>query len=148
MINGEFVNDLAGLLHDVTTSGKTQTFYDVDAKIETMGLTICKNFKEVPVFWNFFQGSARQAMIQNLEVNGQDKEVWRKAVDKITDLLHDNTMLTLENTSDTVKYTETYLNREITNPDNHTAVLKADTSDSKEILALKTELAESLGQPK
>ncbi len=56
MINGEFVNDLAGLLHDVTTSGKTQTFYDVDAKI-AMVLTICKNFKEVPVFWNFFQGS-------------------------------------------------------------------------------------------
>ena len=51
-------------------------------------------------------------------------------------------MLTLENTSDTVKYAETYLNREITTSDNHAAVLKADTSDSKEILALKTELAE------
>ena len=142
MINGEFVNDLAGLLHDVTTSGKTQTFYDVDAKIATMGLTICKNFKEVPVFWNFFQGSVRQAMIQSLAANGQDKEAWRKAADKIADLLHDNTMLTLENTSDAVKYTETYLNREITNPDNHAAVLKADASDSKEILALKAELAE------
>jgi hypothetical protein len=107
-----------------------------------MGVTICKNFKEVPVFWNFFQGSVRQAMIQSLAVNGQDKEAWRKAADKITDLLHDNTMLTLENTSDTVKYTETYLNREITNPDNHAVVLKADASDSKEILALKTELVE------
>ncbi len=41
-----------------------------------------------------------------------------------------------------MKYTETYLNREITNPDNHAAVLKADASDSKEILALKAELAE------
>jgi hypothetical protein len=51
-------------------------------------------------------------------------------------------MFTLENTSDTVKYTETYLDREITNPDNHAAFLKADVSDSKEILALKTELAE------
>jgi hypothetical protein len=61
MINGEFVNDLTGLLHDVTTSGKTQTFYDVDAKIATMGLTICKNFKEGPVFWNFFQGRVRQS---------------------------------------------------------------------------------------
>jgi hypothetical protein len=81
-------------------------------------------------------------MIQSLVTNGQDKEAWRKAADKITDLLHDNTMLTLENTSDAVKYTETYLNREITNPDNHAAVLKADESDSKEILALKTELAE------
>jgi hypothetical protein len=48
----------------------------------------------------------------------------------------------LENTSDTVKYTETYLNREITNLDNHVAVLKADVSDSKEILALKSELTE------
>jgi hypothetical protein len=142
MINGEFVNDLAGLLHDVTTSGKTQTFYDVDAKIATMGLTICKNFKEVPVFWNFFQGSVRQAMIQSLAANGQDKDAWRKAADKIADLLHDNTMLTLENTSDAVKYTETYLNREITTSDNHATVLKADVSDSKEILALKAELAE------
>ena len=142
MINGEFVNDLAGLLHDVTTSGKTQTFYDVDAKIATMGLTICKNFKEVPVFWNFFQGSVRQAMIQSLAANGQDKDAWRKAADKIANLLHDNTMLTLENTSDAVKYAETYLNREITTSDNHAAVLKADTSDSKEILALKAELAE------
>ncbi len=51
-------------------------------------------------------------------------------------------MLTLENTSDAVKYTETYFNREITNPDNHVSVLKADVSDSKEILALKAELAE------
>jgi len=81
-------------------------------------------------------------MIQILEANGQDKEAWRKAADKISDLLHDNTMLTLENTSDTVKYSETYLNYGITNPDNHTAVLKADVSDSKDILALKSELAE------
>ena len=142
MVNGEFVNDLAGLLHDVTTSGKTQTFYDVDVKIVTMGLTICKNFKEVPVFWNFSQGSVRQAMIQSLAANRQDKEEWRKASDKIADLLHDNTMLTLENTSDTVKYTETYLNREITNTDNHVAVLKVDVSDSKEILVLKVKLTE------
>jgi hypothetical protein len=138
-LNGEFVNDLTGLLHDVTTSGKTQTFYDVDAKIATMGLTICKNFKEVPVFWNFFQGSVRQSMIQNLSTNGQDKDVWRKAVDKITNLLHDNTILTLENTSDAVKYAETYLNREITTSDNHAGVLKTDTSDSKEILVLKVD---------
>jgi hypothetical protein len=138
----KLVNDLSGLLHDVTTSGKTQTFYDVDVKIATMGLTICKNFKEVPVFWNFFQGSVRQVMIQNLPTNGQDKDAWRKVADKITDLLHDNTMLTLENTSDTVKYTETYLNREITTSDNHAEVLKADASDSKEILALKGEMTE------
>jgi hypothetical protein len=81
-------------------------------------------------------------MIQSLAVNGQDKDAWRKAADKIADLLHDNTMLTLENTSDTVKYTETYLNREITTSDNHATVLKADVSDSKEILVLKAELAE------
>jgi hypothetical protein len=68
--------------------------------------------------------------------------VWCKAVDKIANLLHDNTILTLENTSDTVKYTETYLNREITTSDNHVGVLKADTSDSKEILVLKVELEE------
>jgi hypothetical protein len=36
MINGEFVDDLTSLLHDVTTSGKTQTLYDVDVKIATM----------------------------------------------------------------------------------------------------------------
>jgi hypothetical protein len=41
-----------------------------------------------------------------------------------------------------VKYTETYLNREITTSDNHATVLKADVSDSKEILALKAELVE------
>ncbi len=77
MINGEFVNDLTSLSHDVTTSGKTQTLYDVDAKIATMGQTICKNFKEVPIFWDFFQVSVRQSMIQILESNGQDKDAWR-----------------------------------------------------------------------
>ena len=137
MINGEFVNDLTGLLHDVTTSGKTQTFYDVDAKIATMGLTICKNFKEVPVFWNFFQASVRQAMIQSFAANRQDKDGWRKAADKIANLLHDDTMFTLDNTSATMKRTETYLEFETTTSDNHTAVMKSDTSDSKEILALK-----------
>ena len=55
MINGEFVNDMTSLLHDVTTSGKTQVLYDVDTKIATMGLIVSKNFKEVTVFWNFFQ---------------------------------------------------------------------------------------------
>ena len=142
MINGKFVNDLASLLHDVTTSGKTQTLYDVDAKIATMGLTICKNFKEVPVFWDFFQGSVRQAMIQSLAANGQDKDAWRKAADKIANLLHDDTMLTLANTSEAMKCAETHLQREATTSDKHAVVLKADTSDSKEILALKAELAE------
>jgi hypothetical protein len=142
MINGEFVNNLASLLHDVTTSGKTQTLYDVDAKIATMGLTICKNFKEVPVFWDFFQGSVRQTMIQSLAANGQDKDAWRKASDKIANLLQDDTMLTLANTSEAMKCAETHLQREATTSDKHAAVLKADTSDSKEILALKAELAE------
>jgi hypothetical protein len=40
-----------------------------------------------------------------------------------------------------MKYTETYLERIIETSDND-AVLKADVSDSKEILVLKTELAE------
>jgi hypothetical protein len=142
MINGEFVNDLVSLLHDVTTSGKTQTRYDVDAKIATMGLTICKNFKEVPVFWDFFQVSVRQVMIQSLAANWQDKNAWRKAADKIANLLHDDTMLTLANTSEAMKCAETHLQREATTSDKHAAVLKADTSDSKEILALKVELAE------
>ncbi len=41
-----------------------------------------------------------------------------------------------------MKHTETYLKRETTTSDNHTVVLKADESDSKEILALKAELVE------
>jgi hypothetical protein len=40
-----------------------------------------------------------------------------------------------------MKYTETYLEREIETSDND-AVLKVDVSDSKEILVLKTELTE------
>ena len=38
MINGEFVEDLSNLLQEVTTSGKTQIFYDVDAKLATLTL--------------------------------------------------------------------------------------------------------------
>jgi hypothetical protein len=142
MINGEFVNDLTSLLHDVTTIGKTQTLYDVDAKIATMELIVCNNFKEVPVFWNFFQGIVRETMIQSLVANGQDKDAWRKDTDEIVNLLHDDTYLTLENTSADMKHVETYLNRETTTSDNHTVVLKPDVSDSKEIFVLKTELAE------
>jgi predicted GNAT family acetyltransferase len=111
-------------------------------KQATMGLIDCKNFKEVPVFLNFFQGSVRQAMIQSLAANGQDKDAWRKATDEIANLLHDDAMLTFENTSDVMKCAETYLEREITTSDNHAAVLKADASDSKEILTLKTEPVE------
>jgi predicted nucleic-acid-binding protein len=107
-----------------------------------MGLIVCKNFKEVPVFWNFFQGSVRKTMIQRLVTNGQDKDAWRKTVDEIVNLLYDDTMLTLENTSVVMKHVETYLNRETTTSDNHAVVLKADESDFKEILALKAELAD------
>ena len=39
MINDEFVEDLSNLLHKVTTSGKTQTFYDVDSKLDVQTRT-------------------------------------------------------------------------------------------------------------
>jgi hypothetical protein len=51
-------------------------------------------------------------------------------------------MLTLENISEAIKCAETYLEREAMTPDNPAAVLKDDTSDSKEILAIKAELVE------
>ena len=41
-----------------------------------------------------------------------------------------------------MKRAETYLECETTTSDNHVVVLKADTSDSKEIVAYKTELVE------
>jgi hypothetical protein len=60
----------------------------------------------------------------------------------ITNLLHDDTKLILENTAAVMKRAETYLECETASSDNHTTVLKDDTSDSKEILAFKAELAE------
>ena len=60
----------------------------------------------------------------------------------ITNLLHDDTMITLENTSAVMKRAETYLEREVTTSDKHTVVLKADASDSNENLGLKAELTE------
>ncbi len=81
-------------------------------------------------------------MIQNLADYGQDKDTWHKVEDEIVNLLHDDTILTLENTSATMNHTERYLNCETTTSDNHTVVLKVDVSDSKEILALKTDLSE------
>ena len=54
MINGEFVEDLSNLLQEVTTRGKTQTFYDVDVKLATLTLNIIQNFKDVSVFMNLF----------------------------------------------------------------------------------------------
>ncbi len=70
-------------------------------------------------------------MIQSLPANGQDKDASHKAADKIADLLHDSTMLTLENTSDVVKYTETYLNREITTSDNQATVTTTQGGGSR-----------------
>ena len=74
MINGEFVEDLSNLLHEVTTSGKTQTFNDVDAKLATLTLNFIQNFKDVSSFMNHFQTSARQSMIKRLETHGADKD--------------------------------------------------------------------------
>ena len=51
-------------------------------------------------------------------------------------------MLTLENTSETIKRVQTYLDRDMTSSDTPTAVLQAHTSESKTILTLKTELTE------
>ena len=59
MINDEFVEDLTNLMYEVTTRGKTETFYDVDAKLATMTLNIIQNFKDVPTFMNLFQASVR-----------------------------------------------------------------------------------------
>jgi hypothetical protein len=41
-----------------------------------------------------------------------------------------------------MKRDKTYFNHETTTSDNHSAILKADALDSKEILALKAELTE------
>ena len=70
------------------------------------------------------------------------KEAWLNATDVIVNLLHDDTIHTLENKSAVMKRVEKYLEWEVTTSDNHTTVLKADTSDYKEILALKAELTE------
>ena len=81
MINGEFVEDLSNLLQEVMTSGKTQTFYDVDSKLDALTLNIIQNFKDVTTFMNLFQASARQSMIKRLAANGVDKDAWRKGED-------------------------------------------------------------------
>ena len=61
---------------EVTTRGKTQTFYDGDTKLATMTLSnIIKNFKDVSTFMNLFQSSVRQSMIKRLVSNGVDKDV-------------------------------------------------------------------------
>ena len=70
---------------------------------------------------NFFQASVRQSVIQRLAANGHDKEAWRKGADEIANLLHDDTMLTLENISAAMKRAETYLEREATTSDNPAA---------------------------
>ena len=79
---------------------------------------------------------------KRLVVNGVDKDAWCKGEDYISSVLHEDTMLTLENTSEAIKRVQTYLDRDITSSDTPTAVLQADTSESKAILTLKAELAE------
>ena len=51
-------------------------------------------------------------------------------------------MLTLDNTSETIKRVQTYLDRDMTSSDTPTVVLQVDTSESKVILVLKAELTE------
>ena len=51
-------------------------------------------------------------MIQSLSANGQDKDVWHKDTnswDVIVNLLHDDSILTLETASAVMKRDETYL---------------------------------------
>ena len=81
-------------------------------------------------------------MIKRLVVNGVDKDAWCKGEDYISNVLHEDTMLTLENTSETIKRVQTYLDRDMMSSDTPTAVLQTDTSESKAILTLKAELAE------
>ena len=102
------------LLQEVTTSGKTQTFYEVDAKLDTLTLNIIQNFKDVSTFMNLFRASARQSMIKRLATHGTDKDVWRKTEDYISSFLHEDTMLTLDNTSEGIKRAQTYLDRDMT----------------------------------
>jgi hypothetical protein len=56
MINGEFVDDLTSLLHDVTTSGKTQTLYDVDAKNYNNGPDYLQIFQRGTCFLGLLSG--------------------------------------------------------------------------------------------
>ena len=51
-------------------------------------------------------------------------------------------MLTWDNTSEAIKCVETYLDRDMTSSGTITVDQKTDTSESEEILSLKTELVE------
>ena len=81
-------------------------------------------------------------MIKRLATHGADKDAWCKTEDYITSVIHEDTMLTLENTSEAIKRDQTYLDHDMTISGTITKVPKADTPASEEILALKAELEE------
>jgi hypothetical protein len=111
-------------------------------KSRQWALTINKNFKNMSASMNFFQGNVRQSMIQRLEANRHDKEAWCKAADKIANLLHDDTMLTVIGKCIRGHETCRSVSRARSHDFRQPWGLKADTSDSKEILALMAKLAE------
>ena len=58
------------------------------------------SFRISRMFINLFQTSALQSMIKRLATHVTDKDTWRKTEDSITSVLHEDTMLTLDNTSE------------------------------------------------
>ena len=102
-----------------------RTIYEADQDCECFSKTLTANFKDTATLWEFLRADLRQCHIHKLSKMGKDSAAWAKADEYLTDLMDSDTMLTLENTDDTIKRAKNYLQRQDIEGDQRTAFSSA-----------------------
>jgi hypothetical protein len=145
MLTGTMMQELATIITCVTGDTRHRsTIYEADQDFERFGKTLIANFKDTATLWEFLHASLRQCHIHKLSKVGKDKAAWTKADEYLTNLMDSDTVLTLENTDETIKRAQNYMHRQDIDGEKYVAFSSAsdESNDGEEVKALRAALKE------
>ena len=92
--------------------------------------------------WEFLHASLRQCHINKLSKVCKDKAAWAKADEYLTNLIDSDTVLTLENTDETINRLQNYMQLQDNDGEKHVAFSSTsdESNDGEEVKALRAAL--------
>ena len=136
MLTVTMTEELTNIITSVTGDARhRRDIYETDQDFERFGKTLIANFKDTSTLWEFLRVSLHQCHIHKLSKVGKDKAAWAKADEYLTNLMDSDTVLTLENTDETIKLSQNYMHRQDNDGEKHVAFSSAsdESNDDEEV---------------
>jgi len=145
MLTVTMMEELATIITCVTGDARhRRTIYEADQDFERFGKTLIANFNDTTTLWEFLRASLRHCHIHKLSKVGKDKAAWAKTDEYLTNLMDSDTVLTLENTDETMNRAQNYMQHQDNDGEKHVAFSSAsdESNDGEEVKTLRTTLKE------